>query len=72
VAGASHVRLRDFLLGTALGVGPGILAITLLEESLAGLIRQPGLKDALVVVLAVGGLALLVALVRRLGPKSGS
>jgi phospholipase D1/2 len=72
VAGASHVRLRDFLLGTALGVSPGILAITLLEESLARLIRQPRPGDALVVVLVVGGLALLVALVRRLRPKSGS
>jgi phosphatidylserine/phosphatidylglycerophosphate/cardiolipin synthase-like enzyme/uncharacterized membrane protein YdjX (TVP38/TMEM64 family) len=72
VAGASHVRFRDFLLGTVLGVSPGILAITLLEESLARLIRHPGPGDALLVVLVVGGLALLVAFVRRVGPKSGS
>jgi phospholipase D1/2 len=72
VAGASHVRLRDFLLGTVLGVSPGILAITLLEDSLTGLVQEPGPGDALVVMLALGGLALLIALVRRLGPRSRS
>ena len=27
VAGASHIKLGDFLLGTALGMAPGIVAI---------------------------------------------
>jgi phosphatidylserine/phosphatidylglycerophosphate/cardiolipin synthase-like enzyme/uncharacterized membrane protein YdjX (TVP38/TMEM64 family) len=72
VAGASHVRLRDFFLGTLLGVLPGILGIFLLEASLEQLIRRPSLKDALAVVLVVAGLVLLFALLRRLGLKSGS
>lgn len=32
VAGASHLRFRDYLLGTGLGMLPGILAITLLGD----------------------------------------
>jgi phosphatidylserine/phosphatidylglycerophosphate/cardiolipin synthase-like enzyme/uncharacterized membrane protein YdjX (TVP38/TMEM64 family) len=34
VAGASQVRLRDFVLGTLFGMGPGILALVILEHQL--------------------------------------
>lgn len=71
VAGASHVRLRDFLLGTLLGIGPGILGIVLLEASLERLIRHPGLEDGLAVALVLLALALFFALLRRLGGRSG-
>jgi len=72
VAGASHVRLRDFLLGTLLGVAPGILGVVVLESSLERLVRHPSLEPALAVVLVIVGLVALVALIRRLGPNSGS
>ncbi|MGD8643649.1 MAG: VTT domain-containing protein, partial [Chromatiales bacterium] len=32
VAGASHIRFRDYLLGTALGMAPGIAGITLFAD----------------------------------------
>ncbi len=41
VAGASHISLRDFILGTLGGMGPGILAIMLVEGSLEQVLRRP-------------------------------
>jgi uncharacterized membrane protein YdjX (TVP38/TMEM64 family) len=70
VAGASHVRLRGFLLGTVLGVAPGILGIVLLKTTLEGLVRGPDLEGILAVALVAAGLLLLFALARRLGSSS--
>jgi uncharacterized membrane protein YdjX (TVP38/TMEM64 family) len=70
VAGASHVRFRDFLLGTVLGVAPGILGIVLLETTLEDLVRGPDLGGILAVALVTTGLVLLFALARRLGSSS--
>lgn len=58
MAGASHIRFRDFLGGTLLGMGPGVLAITVFEHSLMQAIRQPELENFLLlaaVILAVLG-----------------
>lgn len=41
VAGASSIRLRDYLLGTVLGMGPGVAAITLLSDRLRALWEHP-------------------------------
>ena len=41
VAGASHIRLRDFGLGTLSGMIPGILAIALLTDRVAATLRSP-------------------------------
>jgi phosphatidylserine/phosphatidylglycerophosphate/cardiolipin synthase-like enzyme/uncharacterized membrane protein YdjX (TVP38/TMEM64 family) len=41
VAGASQVRLRDFVLGTVGGMGPGILALVVLEHQLYQTLRDP-------------------------------
>lgn len=63
VAGASHIRFRDFFLGTALGMGPGILGITVFGQSLERAVRTPGPMSflALAAVLAgVGGIAWLL------------
>jgi phospholipase D1/2 len=65
VAGASHIGFRDFVLGTLIGMGPGILAISVFEEQLQDMIRDPGIPSVAVVL----GLALLflatAALLRR-------
>lgn len=42
VAGASHIRFRDFVLASFLGMLPGIIAITVLEARIEDLIRRPG------------------------------
>ncbi|QAU34916.1 VTT domain-containing protein [Janthinobacterium sp. 17J80-10] len=41
VAGASHIRLRDFLLGTLLGMSPGIILTVTFAHNLAEAIRNP-------------------------------
>ncbi|MFP5213971.1 MAG: VTT domain-containing protein, partial [Acidobacteriota bacterium] len=55
VAGASHIRFRDYILGTILGLLPGILAITILGDRLGNAIRHPRLENFM-------ALAVLVAL----------
>jgi phosphatidylserine/phosphatidylglycerophosphate/cardiolipin synthase-like enzyme/uncharacterized membrane protein YdjX (TVP38/TMEM64 family) len=58
VAGAAHIGLRDFTFGTALGMAPGILAITVFEKSLEQAISRPGTGSFLLlaaVALAVAG-----------------
>ena len=65
-AGAFHVRLRTYVLGTLLGMAPGIIAMCLLGDQLMVLVRNPTPKAIAVAAFAlllVGGL--LYALQRR-------
>lgn len=41
VAGASHIKTKDFILGTLLGMLPGILGLTVFADSLIKTIQQP-------------------------------
>src|SRR3546814_10069304 len=40
LAGATHIRFSDFMLGTALGTAPGALALILLGDRLAEVMRN--------------------------------
>jgi uncharacterized membrane protein YdjX (TVP38/TMEM64 family) len=40
-AGAAHVRFRDFVLGTTIGMTPGVTGITLFETELKQMIHDP-------------------------------
>jgi len=42
VAGASKIRFMDFLMGTVLGMSPGIIVITLFEHQIEAAIKDPG------------------------------
>ncbi|MDT8319743.1 MAG: VTT domain-containing protein [Xanthomonadales bacterium] len=55
VAGASHIGLRDFALGTLLGMLPGTLALVVLSDQIVSAIRSP---DAARITLVVGLLIL--------------
>jgi phospholipase D1/2 len=60
VAGASHIRLKDFLLGTALGMLPGIVAITVFADRVVAAVKNPdwtnlAVAAGIAVVLGVGG-----------------
>lgn len=59
VAGSTHLRLRDMLLGTALGMCPATLGIALFTEQILLSLKQPGpvryLLLALTVVLIAAG-----------------
>lgn len=57
-AGASHLRPRDFALGTFLGMIPGLLAMTLLTDRLKRAVTDPGWGSALVFVGLTGAVVL--------------
>jgi len=55
VAGASHIRHRDFALGTLLGMAPGTLALTLFSDQVVAAVTAPGtLRFAVLLFLALG------------------
>jgi uncharacterized membrane protein YdjX (TVP38/TMEM64 family) len=61
IAGASHIKLKDYLFGTALGMLPGILIITIFMDRLLQTIRHPEWSNGLIAaaiatVLIVGNL----------------
>jgi phosphatidylserine/phosphatidylglycerophosphate/cardiolipin synthase-like enzyme/uncharacterized membrane protein YdjX (TVP38/TMEM64 family) len=51
LAGASHIKLRDFIIGTAAGMLPGIIAITFFSKSLLSVIKNPSVFN---ITLATG------------------
>jgi len=57
VAGASHISARSFLIGTAVGMCPGILAIMIFEEGLERVLRNPDWQT-----LGIAAIALCFAL----------
>lgn len=59
VAGASHIRLRDYMLGTFVGLAPGFLAITLFGTTIESTLRDPSVES--VALLAAGGAAVVLA-----------
>ena len=63
VAGASHIRWRDFLVGTTLGIGPPIVLTVVFVDRAEAAIVHPGVGTflglAIVAALLVGGAALM-------------
>lgn len=60
VFGASHIRLRDFLFGTALGMAPGIALIALFIDRIRAALEAPEPMNFLVLAASVAA-ALLAA-----------
>ncbi len=59
LAGAIHVRFRDFVFGTLVGMAPGTFVLTMLGDRVGEAIRHPGVASfvtlgAAVLVVAVG------------------
>lgn len=72
VAGASHISLRDYLIGTALGLAPGILLTTTFAHHLMLAIRSPRAENIavlLIVVLLLIGFALFMQRLLRRRPN---
>jgi uncharacterized membrane protein YdjX (TVP38/TMEM64 family) len=70
--GALRVPLRHFVLGTLIGILPGMLAATVLSDQLAAALEEPGRVNAWLVaaaVLVLGGLAYLGQRVMRRTPR---
>jgi phospholipase D1/2 len=64
IAGASEIRTRDFLLGSLIGMTPGIVLMTLVGDRLGAWLRHPDVAN-LVVVLGIAALAVALAWVLR-------
>jgi len=58
VAGSSHLSFSDYLLGTAVGMTPGILGMSFAADSIAAAVRAP---TTTTVLLAFGVVALVAA-----------
>ncbi len=70
VAGASRIRFLDFILGTAIGMLPGLLGMTLFGNSLKSAIKRPDAFSVFMLVVVIGSLLLLAAIIRnRLGVR---
>lgn len=57
VAGSSHLRFRDFFLGTLIAMAPGLLAMSFVADRVATAVEQPSMWT---IAVAVGLLLLLV------------
>ncbi len=53
VAGATHISLRDLLLGTALGMLPGTLGMVIFLDQIIATLRQPNQTSVLILILIV-------------------
>lgn len=63
MAGASRIRLRDYLLGTFLGMLPGIVLTVAFANQLARMLQNPDLESVLIVMgagLLMVGMAFLI------------
>lgn len=70
IAGATHIRLRDFLLGTLIGMIPGALAITVFSDQIVQVLANPDWVSILLFLAIVLGLILAgIFIVRVLSEK---
>ena len=58
VAGASHIRTKDFFLGTVLGELPGLIGLALFLDQVSETIRHPDLVGILLLLLIATGIVL--------------
>jgi len=72
VAGASHIRWSDFMLGTLIGLLPGVATITFFVDRAIAAVRHPGAGTFALLVLAVALIFALIWMLRRkLGARNG-
>lgn len=71
-AGASHIGRRDFLIGTLIGMVPGVAAMSVFAEGILALVRDADFKHFLVAALALVFIIGLTLLARRLFTGSNS
>jgi phospholipase D1/2 len=66
VAGASHIRWSDFLLGTVIGLLPGIVTMTFFVDRAIAAVREPGTGTFALLGVALALIVALVWALRRL------
>ncbi len=69
VAGASHIRLRDYIIGTLIGMSPGIVLTVVFVDRLVDAMRDPApIHIAIAAAIAVAMIALAMGAQRLVGP----
>lgn len=71
VAGASQVRFWDFVIGTSIGMAPGVFALCLASDQVAATARNPSPATVAVTAGVVLGALGLVTWVRKLAERMG-
>ncbi len=66
VAGASHIGWRDFLLGTLIGLAPGVMMMSVFVDRAVAAIREPSMRSFLLLAAAI---TVMIALIWVLGRK---
>lgn len=70
VAGASHIKSRDYILGTLAGMLPGILGITVFADSLVRTVQKPDTEQiVLFAIIAAAILGIMLGLKKLLNRK---
>lgn len=72
VAGASHVRFRDFLLGTSIGLLPGILGLTVFADRTWTVVTEGGWGNVLALAGVLAVFAAAILWLRRRGQREGT
>lgn len=72
LAGASHIGFRDFMIGTLMGMLPGMIALAFLIDRVAATIQQPSLFSILLLIGMMGIMAAGAWLIARLLRKRTS
>jgi uncharacterized membrane protein YdjX (TVP38/TMEM64 family) len=54
-AGSIGLRMRDYLIGTALGIAPGIAALTAFGNQIRRIIEHPTMTNVAILVAVIGG-----------------
>jgi phosphatidylserine/phosphatidylglycerophosphate/cardiolipin synthase-like enzyme/uncharacterized membrane protein YdjX (TVP38/TMEM64 family) len=65
VAGASHIRWSDFMLGTVIGLLPGITTMTFFVDRAIAAVQDPGMATFALLIVAVALIVAFVWLLRR-------
>lgn len=65
VAGASHIRFRDFLVGTVIGELPGLLALSAFFDQIWATIRNPGPTSFVILAAVIGAIIAGAIALRR-------
>lgn len=65
VAGASHIRTRDFFLGTVIGEVPGLLGLAIFVDQITDTMRHPGTGGVLILSAVALGMVAGAVLFRR-------
>jgi uncharacterized membrane protein YdjX (TVP38/TMEM64 family) len=65
LAGAAQIRLRDFLLGTAIGMLPGIVMTVIFVDRIAAAMRKPSPGSIVLLVVAIAIIVTITLLIQR-------